>query len=74
MASVVGYLWLGIGVLGIIDAFRHSQSDWNYADRDRAFWVVFMFFFGPIFVSIYIFAVRRRFPRGDETSSQFYNR
>jgi len=71
MGSAIGYLWLGIGVLGIIDAFRHSPSDWTFADRRRAFWVIFMFVFGPIFVPIYAVAVRPRFPRAGDVSESF---
>jgi hypothetical protein len=71
VASVLGYLWLGIGVLGVIDAFRHSNADWVHADRQRAFWVIFMFFFGPLFVPIYAVAVHQRFPKGDGPSAAF---
>jgi hypothetical protein len=49
-------------VVGLIDALRHSSTDWAYADRDRAFWVIFLFFFGPLVVVPYLVAVRPRFP------------
>lgn len=71
MASVIGWLWFGVGVLGVVDAFRHSVSDWVFADRQRAFWVIFMLLLGPILVAIYAVAVRPRFPTGDETSASF---
>jgi hypothetical protein len=71
MASLIGYGWFGIGLLGIVDAFRHSASDWAYADRNRPFWVVFMFFFGPIMVPLYMVAVRAQFPRTTSTSDRF---
>lgn len=40
----------------------HTSADWHYADRDRTFWVIFMFFFGPLFVIPYLLMVRPRFP------------
>jgi hypothetical protein len=54
--------WLGIEVLGLFDALRRSGSDWQYADRDRPFWVVFMFFLGPLAVAPYLLLVVPRFP------------
>jgi hypothetical protein len=60
--TVVTILWLGIEVLGILDALRRSDSEWRHADRDRPFWVVFMFFLGPIAVAPYLMFVWPRFP------------
>lgn len=58
----VAIAWLGIEALGLIDALRHSGAEWHYADRERSFWVVFIFFLGPIFVVPYLLLVRPRFP------------
>lgn len=74
MAAVIGYARLGIGLLGIVDAFRHSPTDWAAADRQRPFWVIFMFFFGPIFAPIYAVAVRPRFARARAVSDEFRRR
>lgn len=71
MSALIGWAWVGIGVLGIIDAFRHSASDWAAADRNRPFWVIFMFFFGPVFVTLYAIAVRPRFRRAGNISDEF---
>jgi hypothetical protein len=60
--TVVSLIWLGIEAIGLIDALRHPEPDWHYSDRDRWFWVIFMFFLGPIFVIPYLFMVRPRFP------------
>jgi hypothetical protein len=60
--AAIGIVWMAIEVLGLIDALRHPGPDWEYADRDRSFWVIFMFFLGPLFVVPYLFAVRPRFP------------
>ena len=69
MASVIGWVWFGIGILGVIDAFRHSASDWAFADRNRTFWVLFMLCFGPPFVAAYTIMVRRRFPNHADAAS-----
>jgi hypothetical protein len=61
-AAMVGLIWIAVTVLGLIDALRHPASDWDYADRNRPFWVIFMFFFGPLFLVPYLVAVRPRFP------------
>lgn len=66
--TVVAIIWLGIEALGLIDALRHSSSEWDYADRERPFWVIFMFVLGPIFVVPYFLFVRPRFP--DRTAKQ----
>jgi uncharacterized membrane protein HdeD (DUF308 family) len=71
MSGLIGWLWIATGVLGIVDAFRHSESEWAAADRKRAFWVVFMFFFGPIFVTLYALVVRPRFGRAGLISDEF---
>lgn len=55
-----------VEIAGLIDALRHSGSDWSYADRNRSFWLTFMFFFGPIFVVPYLLLVRPRFPSAAE--------
>ena len=58
-------------MLGLIDALLHSVPDWQYADRNRAFWVAFMVFFGPLVALPYLILVRPRFPSRaarDETS------
>jgi hypothetical protein len=61
MASVFGWLYLIIGVGGIIDAFVHPQSDWIHADRNRPFWVIMMFCFSIFAVVPYLIGVRPRF-------------
>jgi hypothetical protein len=53
---------MGVEAAGLIDAFMHSSTDWHHADRDRSFWVIFIFFFGPLFVIPYLLMVRPRFP------------
>lgn len=60
--ATVGYIWGAIGVGGLIDVFRHSSTDWICADRNRPFWAIFIFFFGPLFVVPYLLLVRSRFP------------
>ncbi len=60
--SAVGYIWIAVGIIGLIDVFRHSSADWAYADRNRSFWAIFIFFFAPLFVVLYLFMVRQRFP------------
>lgn len=60
--SAIGFIWVAIEVVGLIDVFRHSSADWTYADRNRPFWVIFILFFGPLFVIPYLFMVRPRFP------------
>ncbi len=60
--SAIGFIWVAIEVVGLIDVFRHSSADWAYADRNRPFWVIFIFFFGPLFAIPYLFMVRPRFP------------
>jgi hypothetical protein len=69
--SVISWLWLLIGVIGIIDAFRHPASDWAAADRNRAFWVAFMLFLGPIGAITYLMAVRPRFALSRGISDEF---
>lgn len=66
--TAVTIAWLVIEALGLIDALRHSSSEWHYADRERSFWVIFMFVLGPIFVVPYLLSVRPRFP--DRTAKQ----
>ena len=56
-----GWLYLIIGVGGIIDAFVHPQSDWIHADRNRVFWVIMMFFFSIFAVVPYLIGVRPLF-------------
>lgn len=60
--AAIGILWLVIGVLGVVDCLWHTATDWQYADRDRWFWAVFLFFFGPLFALPYLVMVRSRFP------------
>ena len=60
--SAIGFIWVAVEVIGLTDVFRHSSTDWVYADRNRPFWVTFIFFFGPLFVVPYLFMVRPRFP------------
>lgn len=74
--AAIGYIWIAIEVLGLIDALRHSALDWAYADRDRSFWVLFLFFLGPLVVLPYLFAVRPRFPTAEvrEETSPFLKR
>jgi len=60
--NAIGYIWIAIEALGLIDALRHSAPDWDCAGRTRSFWLIFMFFFGPLFVLPYLFLVRPHFP------------
>lgn len=60
--NVIVIAWLAVEALGLVDAFRHPAADWHYADRERSFWVVMMFFLGPIIVLPYLVSVRPRFP------------
>ena len=55
-------VWLAIAALGVIDGLRHSSAEWNYADRERPFWIVLMAILGPLFVVPYALFVRPRFP------------
>ena len=61
-----------VEIAGLIDALRHPGPDWLYADRHRSFWLIFMFFFGPIFVVPYLFLVRPRFPGAAERPDQSF--
>ena len=72
--TAVTVIWLGIEALGLIDALRHSSPEWHYADRQRSFWVIFMFFLGPLFVLPYFLMVRPRFPGRKEQASPFLKR
>jgi tryptophan-rich sensory protein len=65
--SAFGFIWVAIEVVALIDVFRHSSADWAYADRNRPFWVIFILFFGLIFVIPYLFVVRPRFPSKEAT-------
>jgi hypothetical protein len=71
MSSWLGWAWLIIGVLGVVDAYAHSSCEWTAADRTRPFWAVFMLFFGPIFVPLYAIVVRPRFARARTISDEF---
>lgn len=71
MGSAIGWLWFGIGALGIVDACLHSQSEWVAADRDRSYWVVMLFFFGPVAAVCYAVGVRGRFGRAADVSPEF---
>ncbi len=74
--SAITVAWLAVAALGLIDAFRHSSAEWDYADRERTFWVVFMLFLGPIFVALYLIFVRPRFPdhAAKQQADQFLKR
>jgi tryptophan-rich sensory protein len=62
MSTVITVAWIGVAALGVIDALRRSSGDWDYADRNRPFWVVFMIFLGPLCVIPYLIFVVPRFP------------
>jgi tryptophan-rich sensory protein len=72
--SAIGYIWIAVEVVGLVDVFRHSSADWSYAERNRSFWLIFMFFFGPIFVVPYLFLVRPRFPGAAERPDQAFRK
>ena len=72
--SWIGWIWLLVEIAGLIDALRHSAADWSYADRNRSFWFIFMFFFGPIFVVPYLFLVRPRFPGSADQPDQSFRK
>jgi hypothetical protein len=76
VVGVIAFIWIAIEVVGLIDALRRPGSDWEYADRDRPFWVVFMFFLGPLAVAPYLFLVCPRFANrvARERSSTFRKR
>jgi hypothetical protein len=65
----IGYIWFAVEVVALIDAFRHPSADWAFADRDRFFWVAFIFFFGPLFAVPYLLIVRPRFPGEEDTKA-----
>lgn len=69
--QLIGWLWPIVGVLGIIDAFRHPASAWAGADRNRPFWTIWMLFFGPIVVPIYLVSIRPRLTQGRAFSDEF---
>lgn len=60
--------------MGLIDAIRHSGSDWSYADRNKSFWLIFMFLLGPIFVVPYLLLVRPRFPGAAEQPDKSFRK
>lgn len=73
--AALGWIWVVIVVVGLIDVFRHSSADWTYADRNRAFWAIFIFFFGPLFAIPYLFMVYPRFPgREDKQATDAFRR
>jgi hypothetical protein len=72
--SWIGWIWLVVEIAGLIDALRHSASDWSYADRNRSFWVIFILFFGPVFVVPYLFLVRPRFPGAADQPDQSFRK
>jgi hypothetical protein len=76
MSSLITIAWIAIAALGVIDALRHSGGEWDYADRERPFWVVFMVFLGPLCVIPYLIFVRPRFPSRatKEHADQFMKR
>jgi hypothetical protein len=67
--NAIGYIWIAIEVVGLIDVFRYSSGDWTFADRNRPFWVIFIVFFGPLFVIPYLVFVRPRFPNREATTA-----
>jgi hypothetical protein len=74
--SAIGIAWLAIAALGVLDGLRHSSAEWAYADRDRAFWVIFLGVLGPLFAIPYLLMVRPRFPdhEAKRQSDQFLKR
>jgi tryptophan-rich sensory protein len=72
--SAIGTIWLLVEILGLTDALRHAGPAWSYADRNRPFWLIFMFFFGPIFVLPYLFLVRPRFPGAAEQPDRAFRK
>lgn len=76
MSSLITVAWIGVAALGVIDALRRSSGDWDYADRNRPSWVVFMIFLGPLCVIPYLIFVVPRFPgrATKEHTDQFMKR
>lgn len=74
--SAITVVWLAVAALGVVDGLRHSGADWNYADRERPFWVIFMVVLGPLFVVPYLLFVRPRFPSraAKQQADQFLKR
>ena len=72
--NAIGVIWILVEIAGLIDAVRHSSSDWSYADRNRSFWLIFMFFLGPIFVVPYLLLVRPRFTKAAEQPDQSFRK
>jgi hypothetical protein len=70
MSNFISWLWIGATVLGLIDAFRHSPSDWARADRNRPVWMVMLFFFGFVAGAAYLAFVRPRFPK-EQPNAEF---
>jgi hypothetical protein len=58
MSTVIGLVY-GVSLLvGVFDASRYSYENWRIAGRDKNFWLVMLFFFGPLFILPYALAVR----------------
>jgi hypothetical protein len=60
MSTVIGLVYGAILLVGVIDASRYSYEDWCIVGRDKNFWLVMLFFFGPLFILPYLLAVRPR--------------
>ena len=71
MASALGYVWLGVALVCVLDAMLHSASQWTAADRNRWFWVIFLTVLGPLFLVPYLVGVRPGFARARIVSDEF---
>lgn len=58
MSQALGWVYLLSGVLGLIDGLRFSYREWESVGRSKNFWLPMLFFFGPLFLPLYLLLVR----------------
>jgi hypothetical protein len=71
MSTLISIVWIVCVVAGIGDAFRHSSAEWAAADKQRPFWVILLFFLGPIALVPYLLFVRPGFSHAQKISQEF---